>query len=59
LKWWWCGLFALGLIFSPLLALIAKNRERWSPHYIFSPFDKINMSERLYQLERWRNTGKG
>jgi hypothetical protein len=30
---WWCGPFALGLIFSPPLALIAKNRERWSPSY--------------------------
>jgi hypothetical protein len=27
LKWWWCGPFALGLIFSPPLALIAKNGE--------------------------------
>jgi hypothetical protein len=32
---WWCGPFALGLIFSPL-ALIAKNEELESP-YAFSP----------------------
>jgi hypothetical protein len=24
---WWCGPFALGLILSPPLALIAKNRD--------------------------------
>jgi hypothetical protein len=36
LKWWWCGPFALGLIFSPPLALSAKNGECWSP-LIFSP----------------------
>jgi hypothetical protein len=38
LKWWWCGPFALGLIFSPPLALIAKNGELESPFY-FSPID--------------------
>jgi hypothetical protein len=31
LKWWWCGPFALGLIFSPPLALIAKNGDFESP----------------------------
>jgi hypothetical protein len=29
--------FALGLIFSPPLALIAKNGDFESPSYIFSP----------------------
>jgi hypothetical protein len=38
LKWWWCGPFALGLILSPPLALIAKNRELESPFPFFSPF---------------------
>jgi hypothetical protein len=33
---WWCGPFALGLILSPPLALIAKNRELESP-FAFSP----------------------
>jgi hypothetical protein len=28
---WWCGPFALGLIFSPPLALIAKNGDFESP----------------------------
>jgi hypothetical protein len=47
--------FCFGLnIFSPL-ALIAKNGERWSPPYVFSPNDKISMSEGLYQF--WRDGG--
>jgi hypothetical protein len=57
LKIWWCGPFALGLILSPPLALIAKNKELESPsnsHLVepntFSPIGKINMSEDLYQL---------
>jgi hypothetical protein len=37
LKWWWCGPFALGLILSPPLALIAKNGELESPLGFFSP----------------------
>ena len=37
-NWWWCGPFALGLIFSPPLALSTKNGERWSPFY-FLPND--------------------
>jgi hypothetical protein len=37
LKWWWCGPFALGLIFSPPLALIAKNGEHWSPFAFYPP----------------------
>jgi hypothetical protein len=36
LKWWWCGPFALDLILSPPLALIAKNGELDSP-LVFSP----------------------
>jgi mannose/fructose/N-acetylgalactosamine-specific phosphotransferase system component IID len=40
LKWWWYGPFALGLIFSPPLALIAKNKERWSPFIFSSPLKK-------------------
>jgi hypothetical protein len=28
---WWCGPFALGLIFSPTLALSTKNEELESP----------------------------
>jgi hypothetical protein len=28
---WWCGSFALGLMLSPPLALIAKNEELESP----------------------------
>jgi hypothetical protein len=44
--------------FSPL-ALIAKNGDFVIPFYLFSPIDKRNISERLYQLERWQNTGKG
>jgi hypothetical protein len=35
LKWWWCGPFAVGLIFSHPLALIAKNGELESPLSIF------------------------
>jgi hypothetical protein len=35
---WWCGPFALGLIFSPPLALSAKNGELESPIAFFSPF---------------------
>jgi hypothetical protein len=34
---WWCGPFALGLILSPPLALITKNRELESPLQL-SPF---------------------
>jgi hypothetical protein len=30
---WWCGSFALGLIISPPLALIAKNGDFESPLY--------------------------
>jgi hypothetical protein len=48
-KLWWCDPFALGLILSPPLALIAKNEEFESPLY-FLPNGKINMSEGLYQL---------
>jgi hypothetical protein len=33
---WWCGPFALGLILSPPLALIAKNEDFESP-LTFSP----------------------
>jgi hypothetical protein len=40
--------FALGLILSPPLALIAKNGDSWEPSYIFSLIDKRNISERLY-----------
>jgi hypothetical protein len=49
---WWCGPFALGLILSPPLALIAKNGDFESPFYMFSPIDKRNVSERVYQSER-------
>jgi hypothetical protein len=50
------GPFALGLIFSPSLALIAKNGELESPNATFSPFgasyllsgDNINTSEGSY-----------
>jgi hypothetical protein len=45
---WWCGPFALGLILSPPLALIAKNGELESPQY-FLPIGNVNMSEGLYQ----------
>jgi hypothetical protein len=38
LKGWWCGPFALGLIFYPPLALIAKNGELEIPFAFFSPF---------------------
>jgi hypothetical protein len=48
LKWWWCGPFALGLILSSPLALIAKNGDFESP-FTLSPIGKRNMSERLYQ----------
>jgi hypothetical protein len=54
---WWCGPFVLGLIFSPPLALSAKNRDLKGPFNIFSPIGKGNMSEGLYQFERfveWR-----
>jgi hypothetical protein len=37
LKLWWCGPFALGLIFSPPLALISKNGDIESP-LILSPY---------------------
>jgi hypothetical protein len=60
LKWWWCGPFALGLIFSLPLALIVKNEDFENPFYIFSPIGKGNMSEVLYQFERCVGvTGKG
>jgi hypothetical protein len=39
----------LGLIFSPPLALIAKNGDVESPR-IFSPLVQVNKSEGLYQL---------
>jgi hypothetical protein len=51
LKWWWCGRVGFGLIFSPPLALIAKNGDFESPQNIFSPIGKGNMSEGLYQFE--------
>ena len=35
---WWCSPFALGLIFSPPLALSAKNGKLESPFSFFSPF---------------------
>jgi hypothetical protein len=54
LKWWWCGPFALGLIFSPPLALIAKKRRTLEPFYIFSPIDKRNISE---NYTNWRDGG--
>jgi hypothetical protein len=65
LKWWWCGPFTLGLIFSPPLALIAKNGDLESPFCIFSPFGtlhylpngKINVSED-HTIESLWNTGK-
>jgi hypothetical protein len=47
------GPFALGLILSPPLALIAKNGYFQSPFNIFSPIGKGNMSEGLYQFERF------
>jgi hypothetical protein len=56
---WWCSPFALGLIISPLLALMAKNRDFESPFYIFSPFGKRNMSERLYQIGVMWSDGEG
>jgi hypothetical protein len=34
---WWCSPFALGLIFSPPLALIAKNGDVESPPFYFLP----------------------
>jgi hypothetical protein len=56
LKWWY-GPFALGLILSPPLALIAKNGELESPYNspplgpnTFSLIGKENMSEGSYQL---------
>jgi hypothetical protein len=48
--WWWCGPFALGLILSLPLALIAKNGELESPRSHFLPNGKIIMSEGSYQL---------
>jgi hypothetical protein len=52
---WWCGPFALGLIPSPPLALIAKTKNFESPFSILpfwglllSPNGKINMSEGSY-----------
>jgi hypothetical protein len=41
---WWCGPFALGLILSPPLALIAKNRDFESP-FTFSPLVQVDKSE--------------
>jgi hypothetical protein len=37
---WWCGPFALGLIFSPPLVLIAKNGVLWSPNVLSLPLVK-------------------
>jgi hypothetical protein len=45
-----CGPFALGLIFSPPLALIAKNEDVESPYALFSPLVQVYKSEGLYQL---------
>jgi hypothetical protein len=47
---WWCGPFALGLIFSPPLALITKKQRTWEPYITLSPFVQVNTSEGLYQL---------
>jgi hypothetical protein len=44
LKWWWCGPFALGLILSPPLALIAKNGELDSPFSRFLPLWGLMLS---------------
>jgi hypothetical protein len=41
--------FCFGLIFSPPLALIAKNGVCCEPFEILSPFGKQYMSERLHQ----------
>jgi hypothetical protein len=49
-KWWWCSPFALGLILSPPLALIAKNGELESPFTLSPILVKVNLSEELYQL---------
>jgi hypothetical protein len=44
--------------FSPF-GINRQKRRCCEPFYRFSPIDKRNISEWLYQLERWRNTGKG
>jgi hypothetical protein len=55
---WWCGPFALGLIFSPPLALIAKNGKLEIP-FTFSPVGKINKSERFIPIESFLSNDKG
>jgi hypothetical protein len=42
---WWCGPFALGLIFSPPLALSAKNRDLQSPLVFSPPLGPNNFSQ--------------
>jgi hypothetical protein len=56
---WWCGPFALGLIFLPLWHWLPKTETCESPSYFSPQLVQVNMSERLYQFEndvewRWR-----
>ena len=44
--------------FSPF-GINRQKQRLCEPFYLFSPIDKRNISERLYQLERWWNTDKG
>jgi hypothetical protein len=55
---WWCGPFALGLILSPPLVLIAKNGALESP-FTFSLVGKIHMSEGFIPIESFLSNGKG
>jgi hypothetical protein len=61
LKWWSVVVrsFCFGLnTFSPF-GINRQKRRTWEPFYIFSPIDKRNMSERLYQFERLKSNNKG
>jgi hypothetical protein len=59
LKSWWCGLFALGLIFSPPLALIAKNGDVESPQIFSPPLVKEIWVRNYTNLESGGTTAKG
>jgi hypothetical protein len=49
----WCGPFALGLIFSPPLALSTKNGERESPLTSFSLLELTLSSKKANKGEQW------
>jgi hypothetical protein len=51
--------FCFGLNIFSAFGINRQKQRTLEPFYLFFPIEKRNISERLYQLERWRNTGKG